>query len=153
MSIFSATIANESVELLREHLLNVIPSDFQDSDAFRALLQTVKQLEQYLLEVKFVAKSSASNILSSVVGNMEEAIVKSRCRAYLIQSRQLLQSNANLSTSFKTMVVGDNEQLFQASLQEKERYKVQAASNLLSSTISLDELDANMFRFPQTTIV
>ena len=153
MSVFSTTIANDCIELLREHLLNIIPNDFEYIEPFRSLLQTVNALEKYLIDIKFFATKSTPNILSSVIGNIEEAIIKSRCRTYLVQSRQLLQANSNLSTSFKTIEVGDGEQLFQQSQQEKERYKNQTASNLLSSTISLDELDANMFRFPRTTIV
>jgi len=153
MTIFSSTIANDFIELIREYLLNLIPNDFEYIEIFRSLLQTVIHLEKYLIEIKFFSPQSISNILSSVVGNIDESIIKSRCRSYLIQSRALLQSNAIITTSLKTIEIGDHEQLFQQNEQEKELYKNQTASNILSSTISLDELDANIFRFPRTIIV
>ncbi|UJR25729.1 hypothetical protein I4U23_007080 [Adineta vaga] len=153
MSIFSTTISNDFIELIREHLLNIIPNDFQYMEIFHSLLQTVNKFEKYLIEIKFFSSKQTTNILSSVVGNIEESIIKSRCRTYLNQSRELLQSNTNLNTSFKTIEIGDNEQIFQETQQEKERYQNQTSSNILSSNISLDELDANMFRFPRTTIV
>ncbi|CAF3487316.1 unnamed protein product [Adineta steineri] len=153
MSIFSSTIANDFIELIREHLLNIIPSDFEYIEIFRLLLETVVNLEKYLIEIKFFSSTQITNILSSVIGNIDESIIKSRCRTYLIQSRELLQSNAIITTSLKTIEIGDNEQLFIQNEQDKEKYKNQSASNILSSTISLDELDANMFRFPRTIIV
>jgi hypothetical protein len=153
MTIFSSTIANDFIELIREYLLNLIPNDFEYIEIFRSLLQTVIHFEKYLIEIKFFSPQSISNILSSVVGNIDESIIKSRCRSYLTQSRALLQSNAIITTSLKTIEIGDHEQLFQQNEQEKELYKNQTASNILSSTISLDELDANMFRFPRTIIV
>lgn len=153
MTIFSSTIVNDFIELIREHLLNIIPNDFQYIEGFRALLQTVINLEKYLIEIKFFSATQISTILSSVVGNIDESIIKSRCRTYLIQSRQLLQANAVITTSLKTIEVGDSEQLFKQNEQDKEKYKNETASNILSATISLDELDANMFRFPRTTIV
>jgi len=153
MTIFSSTIANDFIELIREYLLNLIPNDFEYIEIFRSLLQTVIHFEKYLIEIKFFSPQSISNILSSVVGNIDESIIKSRCRSYLTQSRALLQSNAIITSSLKTIEIGDHEQLFQQNEQEKELYKNQTASNILSSTISLDELDANMFRFPRTIIV
>ncbi|CAF1079626.1 unnamed protein product [Rotaria sordida] len=153
MTIFSSTISNDFIELIREHLLNIIPNDFQYIEIFRSLLQTVVDFEKYLNEIKFFSANKISNIISSVVGNIDEAIIKSRCRTYLYQSRQLLQSNAIITTSLKTIEIGDNEQLFKQNEQDKEKYKNEISSNILSSTISLDELDANMFRFPRTIIV
>jgi len=153
MTIFSSTIVNDFIELIREHLLNIIPNDFQYIDIFRSLLQTVINFEKYLIEIKFFSANQTSNILSSVVGNIDESIIKSRCRTYLIQSRELLQSNAIITTSLKTIEIGDTEELFKQNQQDKEQYKNTTASNILSSTISLDELDANMFRFPRTIIV
>jgi hypothetical protein len=153
MTIFSSTIANDFIELIREYLLNLIPNDFEYIEIFRSLLQTVIQFEKYLIEIKFFSPQPISNILSSVVGNIDESIIKSRCRSYLTQSRALLQSNAIITSSLKTIEIGDQEQLFQQNEQEKEFYKNQTASNILSSTISLDELDANIFRFPRTIIV
>lgn len=153
MTIFSSTIANDFIELIREYLLNLIPNDFEYIEIFRSLLQTVMHFEKYLIEIKFFSSQPISNILSSVVGNIDESIIKSRCRSYLTQSRGLLQSNAIITSSLKTIEIGDSEQLFQQNEQEKELHKNQTASNILSSTISLDELDANMFRFPRTIIV
>jgi hypothetical protein len=153
MTIFSSTIVNDFIELIREYLLNLIPNDFEYIEIFRSLLRTVINLEKYLIEIKFFSANQISNILSSVVGNIDEAIIKSRCRTYLIQSRELLQSNSIISTSLKTIEIGDNEELFKQNEQNKEKYKNETASNILSSTISLDELDANMFRFPRTIIV
>ena len=153
MSLFSATIANDFIELIREHLLNLIPDDFQDVERFRALIENVMQLEQRLIEIKFFADSQISTVLSSVVGNIDEAIIKSRCRTYLIRSRELLQSKALLTTPLQTIEVGDDEQLFIQNEQEKENHKNQTQANLLTSSISLDELDANMFRFPRTVVV
>ena len=153
MSVFASMIDNDLIELIREHLLGLIPDDFQAVERFRSLIQNVRKLEQYLIEIKFFTDSSISTVLSSVVGNIDEAIIKSRCRTYLIQSRELLQSNALLVTPFKTTEAGDEEQLFLQNEQEKENHKNQTQTNLLTSTISLDELDANMFRFPRTVIV
>ncbi len=154
MTIFSSTIVNDFIELIREHLLNLIPNDFESIDIFHSLLQTVINLENYLIEIKFFPTNQISNILSSVVGNINESIIKSRCRSYLIESRELLQSNAIITTSLKTIEIGDYEQLFKQNEQEKEKYQNENSSNILSSsTISLDELDANMFRFPRTIIV
>ena len=153
MTLFSRPIVNEFIELVREHLLNLIPDDVQDIEAFRSLLDTVIRFEQQLIEMKFIADSRASNVLSSVVGNVDEAIVKSRCRTYLNRSRALLQSNASMATSLKTIDYGDADDLFEQNESEKKRYKVEAEANILSPTVSLDELDANMFRFPRTTIV
>ncbi len=154
MTIFSSTIANDFIELIREYLLDLIPNDFEYIEIFRSLLQTVIHFEKYLIEIKFFSSQSISNILSSVVGNIDESIIKSRCRSYLAESRKLLKSNATItSSSLKTIEIGDSEQLFQQNEQEKELHKNQTASNILSSTISLDELDANMFRFPRTIIL
>ena len=153
MTIFSSTIANDFIELIREHLLNLIPNDFDYVEIFRSLLQTVIHVEKYFIEMKFFPSNQTSNILSSVVGNIDEAIIKSRCRTYLTQSRELLQSNAIITTSLKTIEIGDDESLFKQNEQDKEKHRNQTASNILSSTISLDELDANMFRFPRTIIV
>jgi len=153
MTIFSSTIVNDFIELIREHLLNLIPNDFEYIEIFRSLLQAVINLEKYLIEIKFFSANQISNILSSVVGNIDESIIKSRCRTYLSQSRELLQSNAIITTSLKTIEIGDDEQLFKQNEQDKEKYKNEIVSNILSSTISLDELDANMFRFPRTMIV
>jgi hypothetical protein len=153
MTIFSSTIVNDFIELIREHLLNLIPNDFVYIEIFRSLLQAVINLEKYLIEIKFFSANQISNILSSVVGNIDESIIKSRCRTYLSQSRELLQSNAIITTSLKTIEIGDDEQLFKQNEQDKEKYKNEIVSNILSSTISLDELDANMFRFPRTMIV
>lgn len=146
-------IANDFIELIREHLLNLIPDDFQDIELFRSLLETVKNFEQFLIEIHFFPSKSVSNPLSSVVGNIDESIIKSRCRSYLTHCRSLLQSNAIVETSFKTIDIGDVEQLFQQNEQEKKNYQNQSATNILSTTISLDELDANMFRFPRTMIM
>lgn len=146
-------IANDFIELIREHLLNLIPDDFQDIELFRSLLQTVTDLEKFLIEIRFFPSKQIANPLSSVVGNIDESIIKSRCRSYLTHSRTLLQSNAIITTSFKTIEVGDTEQLFQQNEQEKKLHQNQTATNILSTMISLDELDANMFRFPRTTIM
>ena len=146
-------IANDFIELIREHLLNLIPDDFQDIELFRSLLQTVMNLEKSLIEIRFFPSKQITNPLSSVVGNIDESIIKSRCRSYLTYSRTLLQSNAIITTSFKTIEVGDAEQLFQQNEQEKKLHQNQTATNILSTMISLDELDANMFRFPRTTIM
>ena len=146
-------IVNDLIELIREHLLNLIPDDFQDMELFRSLLQTVTDLEKFLLEIHFFSSKQISNPISSVVGNLEESIIKSRCRSYLTHTRNLLQSNAIITTSFKTIEVGDAEALFQQNEQEKKLHQNQTATNILSTTISLDELDANMFRFPRTTIM
>ena len=153
MTIFSSTIANDLIALIREYLLNLIPNDFEYIEVFRSLMQTVIDLEKYFMEIKFLSSQSNSDSLSSAVGNLDEEIIKSRCRSYLTQSRALLQSHAIITSSLKTIEIGDSEQLFQHNEQEKELYKNQTASNILSSTISLDELDANMFRFPRTIIV
>jgi hypothetical protein len=153
MTIFSSTIVNDFIELIREHLLNLIPSDFQYIEIFRSLCETVVKFERYLIEIKIFSAKHTSSILSSVVGNIDESIIKSRCRSYLIQSRQLLQSNAIITASLKTIEIGDVEDLFKQNEQEKEKYKNENVSNILSTTISLDELDANMFRFPRTVIV
>jgi hypothetical protein len=153
MTIFSSTIVNDFIGLIREHLLNLIPDDFKHIEIFRSLLKTVIDFEQYLIEIKFFSANQISNIVSSVVGNIDESIIKSRCRSYLTQSRELLQSNAIIKTSLKTIEIGDQEQFFQQNEHDKEKYKNETASNILSSTISLDELDANMFRFPRTIIV
>ena len=153
MSIFSSTIANDLIASIREYLLNLIPHDFEYIEVFRSLMQTVTDLEKYFLEIQFLSSQSNSDSLSSAVGNLDEEIIKSRCRSYLTQSRALLQSHAIITSSLKTIEIGDSEQLFQHNEQEKELYKNQTASNILSSTISLDELDANMFRFPRTMIV
>ena len=153
MTLFSRSIVNDFIELVREHLLNLIPDDFEDIEAFRSLLDTVIRFERQLIEMKFFSDSRVSNVLSSVVGNIDEAIVKSRCRTYLNRSRALLQSNAAMTTSLKTIEFGDAEDLFEQNESEKKRYKAEAEANILSPTISLDELDANMFRFPRTTIV
>lgn len=153
MTIFSSTISNDFIELIREYLLNLIPDDFEYIDIFRSLLQTIINLEKYLIEIKFFSANQISNILSSVIGNIDESIIKSRCRTYLTQSRELLQSNSVITASLKTCDFGDDEQLFKQNEQNKEKYKNETVSNILSSTISLDELDANMFRFPKTKIV
>ncbi|CAF2030296.1 unnamed protein product [Rotaria magnacalcarata] len=153
MTIFSTTIVNDFIELIREHLLNVIPNDFQYIEIFRSLLQTATDFEKSLIKIKFFSSNKMSNIFSSVVGDIDESIIKSRCRKYLFQSRQLLQSNATITTSLKTIEIGDDEQLFKQNEQDKEKYKNENSSNILLSTISLDELDANMFRFPRTIIV
>jgi hypothetical protein len=153
MTIFSATIVNDFIERIREHLLNLIPNDFQYIEMFRSLVQTVIKFEKYLIEIKFFSANQISNILSSVIGNIDESIIKSRCRSYLTQSQELLQSNAIITTSLKSIEVGDNEDLFKQNELEKEKYKNENVSNILSTTISLDELDANMFRFPRTIIV
>jgi hypothetical protein len=152
MNIFSSTIVNDLIEIIREHLLNLIPSDTHHLEMFRSLLQTVTKLEQYLVQIHFFPDSKITNVLSSVVGNIDEAIVKSRCRAYLLQARELLQSQATITTTMETIEVGDDEEAYKKNEQEKERYKREAMSNILSSTISLDELDANMFRFPRSII-
>ena len=153
MTIFSTTIVNDFIERIREHLLNLIPSDFEYIEMFRSLVQTVIKFEKYLIEIKFFSANQISNILSSVIGNIDESIIKSRCRSYLTKSRELLQSNAIITTSLKSIEVGDNEDLFKQNELEKEKYKNENVSNILSTTISLDELDANMFRFPRTIIV
>ncbi|CAF2511882.1 unnamed protein product [Rotaria sp. Silwood2] len=153
MTIISSTIANDFIECIRERLLNIIPNDFQYVEIFRSLLQTVMDFEKYLTEINFFSDNQISNIISSVVGNIDESIIKSRCRTYLFRSRQLLQSNAIITTSLKTIEIGDDEQLFKQNEQDKEKYKNETFTNILSSTISLDELDANMFRFPRTIIV
>ncbi|CAF3551894.1 unnamed protein product, partial [Rotaria sp. Silwood2] len=153
MTIISSTIANDFIECIRERLLNIIPNDFQYVEIFRSLLQTVMDFEKYLTEINFFSDNQISNIISSVVGNIDESIIKSRCRTYLFRSRQLLQSNAIITTSLKTIEIGDDEQLFKQNEQDKEKYKNETLTNILSSTISLDELDANMFRFPRTMIV
>jgi hypothetical protein len=153
---FASTIVNEMIELIREHLLNLIPDDVQHVDMFRVLLNTVITFEQYLIDIKFFLDNQRSNVLSSVVSNIDEAIVKSRCRTYLVRSRELLQSNENLATSWTTIEVGDDEQSFEKNEQEKaqqQQQQQQSVVNLLSSTINLDELDANIFRFPRTIIV
>lgn len=67
--------------------------------------------------------------------------------------QELLQSNVITTTSLKTIEIGDDEQLFKENEQQKEEFKNQTQTNLLSSTVSLNELDANMFRFPRTTIM
>lgn len=146
-------IVNDFIELIREHLLNLIPDDFQDIEHFRSLLQLVIEFERVLLDIQFFSSKQISNPISSVVGNIEESIIKSRCRSYLTYSRTLLQSNAIITTSFKTIEVGDVEGLFQQNEQEKKLHQNQTATNILSTTISLDELDANMFRFPRTMIM
>ena len=153
MPIFAATITDDFIELIRQHLLGVIPNDFRYIEIFRSLLQTVTDFEEYLIEIKFFSLKQNANILSSVVGNIDESIMKSRCRMYLSQSRQLLQSNATIAPSLKTIEVGDDEQLFKQNEQDKEKYKNETLTNILSATVSLDELDANMFRFPRATIV
>lgn len=153
MTIFSSTIINDFIEFIRGHLLDVIPNQFEHINIFRSLLNSINEFEKYLFAIKFFSAHQSSNIFSSVVGNVEESIVKSRCRMYLVESRQLLQSNAIITTSLKTIEVGDSEELFKQNDAEKEKLKSQASSNLLTSNISLDELDANMFRFPRTIVV
>lgn len=150
---FSPVIVNDFIELIREKLLHVIPDDVQYMEEFRSLLQTVTDLEEYLIKIKFFTGSQMSNTVSSAVGNIEESIIKSRCRKFLSESRQLLQSNALITTSLKTIDVGDDEKLFKQNEEEKEKVKKEAASNILSSNISLEGLDANMFRFPRTIVV
>lgn len=153
MNIFAATIVNDFIELIRENLLNLIPDDVEQIEIFRHLLKTTMAFEQYLIQIKFVTDNRIPNYLSSVVGNIDEAIIKSRCRTYLVRCRKLLQSNAVVTASWKTVEVGDEEDLFKQNEEEKERHKNQTLNNLLSTSVSLDELDANMFRFPRTTIV
>lgn len=152
MSVFAPTIVNEFIESIRENLLNLIPDEFEQIENFRQLLKTTMNFEQFLLQIQFVNDQRVKTYLSSVVGNVDEAIVKSRCRTYLIRSRKLLQTNGTITTSWKTIEVGDEENLFKQNEEEKERHKNQTLNNLLSSSISLDELDANMFRFPRTII-
>jgi len=153
VKVFSPVIVNDFTELIRERLLNLIPNDFEHLESFRSLLTTIVDFEEYLQKIEFYSSNTISNVLSSVVGNIDESIIKSRCRKYLTQCRDLLQSNAIVNNSFKTIELGDDEKLFQENNRLKSQYQEQISTNLLSPTISLDALDANMFRFPRTIIV
>lgn len=152
MEVFSEQTSNGLIDFIRERLLIRIPNDFDQLEYFRSFLENIKNFEKFLIEIEFCSERQSKSPLSSVIGNVEEAILKSRCRDYLVKCRESLKATEHIENSSRTVEVGDDDQVFLENERQKEIHANQTQNGLFSPTVYLDELEVNMFRFPRTII-
>ncbi|CAF0745419.1 unnamed protein product [Didymodactylos carnosus] len=150
MSIYSKEIKNDFIDSIRQKLLNLIPNNTENIDLFKNLLNVLAEFEEYLKKIHFF-DTHDTNVFLSVVNNLDESIIKSKCRLYLQQARDLLLTHQNYDNKLNTMTYGDDKQVYDMNELDKQQRKTDM--NYCLSSFNMDEIDSNMFRFPKSIII